>query len=63
MFLIRIIWEELPFNILNAYYLFEREREGEEEAEREGERIPSRLHTVSTEPDLGLDLGNCDIMT
>ena len=34
-----------------------------EEAEREGrERIPSRLHTVSTEPDTGLDLMNCEIM-
>ena len=25
-------------------------------AEREGERIPSRLHTVSAEPNIGLDL-------
>ena len=30
----------------------EREREGEIDRER----IPSRLHTVSTEPDLGLKL-------
>ena len=29
--------------------------------EREG--IPSRLPTVSTEPDVGLDLTNCEIMT
>ena len=28
------------------------------EAEREGERIPSRLFTVSTEPDVGLELIN-----
>ena len=26
-------------------------------------RIPSRLHTVSTEPDMGLKLTNCEIMT
>ena len=37
-------------------------------AEREGlwgetERIPSRLHAVSTEPDAGLDLRNREIMT
>ena len=33
--------------------------------EREGEtdRIPSRLHTVSTEPDMGLKLTNREIMT
>ena len=28
-----------------------------------GERTPSRLHTVSTEPDAGLNLTNCEIMT
>ena len=32
-------------------------------AEREGERIPSRLCTVSTEPDMGLKLTNHEIMT
>ena len=31
-------------------------------AEREGEGISSRLCTVSTEPDAGLELTNCDIM-
>ena len=46
----------------------EREREGKNEcggeAERVGkrERIPNRLHTVSTEPDAGLKLMNCEIM-
>ena len=30
---------------------------------RERERIPSRLHTVSTEPDAGLEFTNCEIMT
>ena len=31
--------------------------------EREGESISSRLPTVSTEPDVGLDLMNREIMT
>ena len=32
-------------------------------AEREGERIPSRLRTISTGPDAGLKLMNHEIMT
>ena len=36
-------------------------REGQRERERE--RVPSRLHVVSTEPDIGLDLTNQEIMT
>ena len=39
----------------------QREREGEREREREGERILSRLHAVSTEPDVGLELMNLEI--
>ena len=35
----------------------------ERERERERERIPSRLHTVSTEPDAGLKPTSCKIMT
>ena len=31
--------------------------------EREEERIPSRICTVSTEPYMGLDLTNYEIMT
>ena len=31
-------------------------------AEIEEDRIPSRLHTVSAEPDAGLELLNCEIM-
>ena len=27
------------------------------------QRIPSRLHAVSAEPDMGLKLTNCEIMT
>ena len=40
----------------------EEEEEGEGEGE-EGERVPSRLHTVSTEPDMGLKPMNCELMT
>ena len=51
----------------------EREREREREKvciceqgrgrERGRERIPSRLHAVSAEPDTGLNPMNCEIMT
>lgn len=33
------------------------------ETEREGERVPSRVHAVSAEPDAGLHLMDCEIMT
>ena len=49
----------------------QRERERERERvhahgrgrERGRERIPSRLRAVSAEPDTGLELVNCEIMT
>ena len=41
----------------------ERETDGEGQRERDRERIPSRLHTVSTEPDARLDLTNHEIVT
>ena len=40
----------------------DKERAGEGQREREKE-IPSRLHTVSTELDFGLDLTNHEIIT
>ena len=42
---------------------FEREPVSRGGAEREGERIPSRLWAVSTEPDLGLEPTDHEIMT
>ena len=36
---------------------------GEGERERGRERIPSRLHTVSVEPDMGLKPTSQEIMT
>ena len=33
------------------------------EGQREGERIPSRLSTVDTEPNVGLELMNREIVT
>ena len=56
---------------LSLFILRERERESERGSmseqgsgrERRRERIPSRLHTASTEPDTGLELPNCEIMT
>ena len=60
------------FFFLNVY-LFLREsewdrgrdrgREGGRERERERERISSKLHEVSAEPDMGLELTNREIMT
>ena len=41
----------------------ERESTSRERAEKERDRIPSRLHTVSTEPNAGLDLTNQEVMT
>ena len=47
---------------------FEREGDyqwgmGQRERERGKERIPSSLHAVSTEPNLGLELMSYEIMT
>ena len=39
------------------------ERERERKRQRDRERIPSRLYNVSTEPDVGLEPMNCEIMT
>ena len=51
-------------------YLFSKERKTEREQEtekgREGDtesEADSRLQAVSTEPDVGLELTNCEIMT
>ena len=38
------------------------EREYSQEGQKGRERIPRRLRTVSAEPDLGLELTNCEIM-
>ena len=51
-------------NFFNVH-LFLRERESTQvrKGQRERENIPSRLYAVSTEPDLGLELTNHEIMT
>ena len=52
-------------NFLINLFIFEREREhasSGEDREKGRERIPSRLCAVSTEPDTGLDLMNCEIV-
>ena len=35
---------------------------GQRETERQADRIPSRLRAISTEPDVGLELTNPEIM-
>ena len=56
-------------SIFLMFYLFilrKRERERERKCmwaeEGQRERIPSRLHAVSAEPQAGLDLTTCEIM-
>ena len=56
--------------VIFKFIYFERERERGvlkqwrgRERESEMERIPSRLQAVSTEPDVRLQLTNCEIMT
>ena len=52
-------------------FIFERERETERQREsklgrgreKREKRIPSSLQAVSAEPDVGLELTNCEIMT
>ena len=67
-------WNHLPWSWSQSFYfsnfsflrfIFEREREraSRGRTEREGERIPSRLCTASTEPDVGLELMNHEVMT
>ena len=54
-------------NLFFNVYLFLRERESTHELgrdrERGRERMPSRFHAISTEPDVGLELTNWEIMT
>ena len=53
--------------LIYLFILRERERERAHEPgrgrERGRERIPSRLHTASSEPDVELELTNHEIMT
>ena len=52
-------------HFLSLLIYFERERKSRGGAERKGERerIPRRLYAVSAEPNMGLNLTNCEIMT
>ena len=51
------------FNFFLNVYLLWGVRSRERERERERERIPSRLHAISAEPNVGLDLTNHEITT
>lgn len=62
----------MDLSLLEGFFCgiyFERDGEsvcvhsGEGEAKREGERIQGRLHTISAEPHVGLNLVNCEITT
>ena len=62
-----LMWpqEKFFFNFINSFFLslFIYFDKRERQRERGRERIPSRFHTVSAEPDAGLELMNCQIMT
>ena len=50
--------------IINIYlFLRERQQVRERQRERGRQRIPSSLHAVSAEPNVGLELTNHEIMT
>ena len=56
--------QDFFFFLIYVYFFCERESKQAREGQREREReIPSRLHTVSTELDVGLELTNHEIMT
>ena len=71
IFLMFILFYFILFYFILFYFIFwERERETECEQRRGRERdgdteskAGSRVHTVSTESDVGLKLMNCEIMT
>ena len=54
-------WFLFNFILYLKFIYFERERE--RERHREGERFPSRFHTVGSEPNMGLELMNHEIVT
>ena len=56
-----IIIVEVMGSVFFYYFYFEKGRAGE--GPRERERIPSRLHTVSAESDVGLNPTVCKIVT
>ena len=51
------------FLMFILFILRERKRERVRVGEGQRERIPSRLHSVSVEPDVRLKPTNCEIMT
>ena len=52
-----------PFLNVYLFILKGREHEQGRSRERGRERIPSRLHTVNTEPEVGLESTNREVMT
>ena len=62
--MVNFMLQNLTSIYLSLYIYFERERERELKGQKEGKResIPSRPHTVSTEPDTGLDPMSPEVM-
>ena len=59
--MLKVLLYTLGYKCLCVY--FERQREQRRGIERGRERIPGRLHAVSTEPDMGLEPTKREIMT
>ena len=53
----------LSFFFKSIYLFIYLERGSGGGAERQGEKTPSRLYNASTEPSVGLELMNCEVMT
>ena len=51
------------YNFFKVYLSWEKEHASKGGAEREGKRMTNRLHAVSAEPDLGLELTTSKITT
>ena len=60
-----LLFRSLPYatSLLSLFLLRERAIGGRKGRERRRQRIPSRLLAVSTEPDSGLKLKNCEMVT
>ena len=66
LFIVFFFIKKIFLSLFVFNFLREREKEQAREGrerEREGDRIPRRLRAARAEPDEGLELLNCEIMT
>ena len=58
-----LVWFGLVWFFLSLFIYFERVSKQGRSREKWRERIPSRLHSIDTKPNAGLDIMNHEIMT